>query len=179
MRRSHPRLGRYPRPWFSLLHGYPYNVDAGEDVRILGRVQAQDMISQGDWWLFDDTLAAVLVYDGSGVVERVEIHENPVLLAGLCSIRNEALRLAVPLAQYVSEKKIRQRDGAMSSEWDGAVWFKATGSNDIGCVEIAFHRGKIGVRDTKDNGSGPVLAFTEHEWNCFLAGAKKGEFDLP
>jgi hypothetical protein len=24
-----------------------------------------------------------------------------------------------------------------------------------------------------------VLSFTPHEWECFLAGAKKGEFDLP
>jgi Domain of unknown function (DUF397) len=67
----------------------------------------------------------------------------------------------------------------MSTGWDGAEWFKATGSNDIGCVEIAFHEGRIGVRDTKDRGSGPVLSFTAHEWSCFLDGAKKGEFDLP
>jgi len=67
----------------------------------------------------------------------------------------------------------------VSSEWDGAAWFKSGDSNDHGCVEIAFHEGRVGVRDTKDNGSGPVLAFTEHEWECFLSGAKKCEFDLP
>ena len=31
----------------------------------------------------------------------------------------------------------------------------------------------------KDNGTGPVLGFTEYEWACFLAGAKRGDFDLP
>jgi Domain of unknown function (DUF397) len=66
-----------------------------------------------------------------------------------------------------------------SGEWDGAQWFKSTDSGDHGCVEVAFHNGKVGVRDTKDGGEGPVLAFTEHEWKCFLSGTKKGEFDLP
>lgn len=66
-----------------------------------------------------------------------------------------------------------------SSEWDGAHFFKSGDSNDVACVEVAFHNGKIGVRDTKDRGSGPVLAFDELEWECFLSGAKKGEFDLP
>jgi hypothetical protein len=66
-----------------------------------------------------------------------------------------------------------------SGEWDGAHWFKARDSNDVVCVEVAFHNGKVGVRDTKDKGAGPVLAFTQHEWECFLNGARKGEFDLP
>lgn len=67
----------------------------------------------------------------------------------------------------------------MSSKWDGAEFFKSSDSNDVGCVEIAFRGGQIGVRDTKDNGSGPVLGFTVHEWDCFIAGAKRGEFDRP
>lgn len=67
----------------------------------------------------------------------------------------------------------------MSGEWDGAEFFKAGGSGDHGCVEVAFHHGQVGVRDTKANGAGPVLAFTPHEWECFVAGTKAGEFDLP
>ncbi len=45
-----------------------------------------------------------------------------------------------------------------------ARWRKASVSGDAGCVEIAHADGWIGVRDTKDAGAGPVLAFTEHEW---------------
>ncbi len=67
----------------------------------------------------------------------------------------------------------------MNGEWDGARWFKADASGDHGCVEVAFHGGKVGLRDTKDNGSGPVLTFTEHEWASFISGARNGEFDLP
>ena len=67
----------------------------------------------------------------------------------------------------------------MSDEWEGARFFKAEGSNDVGCVEVAFHHGRVGVRDSKDNRTGPVLGFTEHEWRCFIEGAKNNEFDLP
>jgi hypothetical protein len=36
----------------------------------------------------------------------------------------------------------------------------------------------IEVRDTKDRGAGPVLRFTAAEWDAFLDGAKRAEFDL-
>jgi hypothetical protein len=36
----------------------------------------------------------------------------------------------------------------------------------------------IGVRDTKDAGHGPILAFTQTEWAAFLEGAADGEFNL-
>jgi Domain of unknown function (DUF397) len=65
-----------------------------------------------------------------------------------------------------------------SNDWDGAHWFKAGDSNDVGCVEVAFHDGKVGVRDTKDRSKAPHV-FTRNEWECFLAGVKQGEFDLP
>ena len=60
-----------------------------------------------------------------------------------------------------------------------ATFHKATGSGDVGCVEVAITEGAIGLRDSKNHGHGPVLAFTEHEWACFIEGAKNGEFDLP
>jgi len=46
------------------------------------------------------------------------------------------------------------------------------------CFEIArLLEDRVGVRDTKDKGSGPVLIFNQSEWNAFLLGAKAGEFD--
>ncbi len=65
-----------------------------------------------------------------------------------------------------------------SNEWDGAHWFKSVSSGDHGCVEVAFCGDRVGVRDTKDRGKAPHV-FTRHEWERFLAGAKRGEFDLP
>lgn len=94
---------------FSMLHGYPYSVQAGEDIRILGRTSAASLVSHGDWWLFDDRLAAILVYGDSGLVERVEMHHDPAVLDRLCGLRDQALQLAVPLAQYVEKHKITGR----------------------------------------------------------------------
>lgn len=65
----------------------------------------------------------------------------------------------------------------------GARWRKSSfsgenGSGD-GCVEVAFLAdGAVAVRDTKDRTLPPHL-FTPHEWTCFLAGVRAGEFDSP
>jgi Domain of unknown function (DUF397) len=58
-------------------------------------------------------------------------------------------------------------------------WQKSSrsGPNCDNCVEVAFVDGAIAVRDSKHEG-GPVLLFTQDEWDAFVAGAKGGEFDL-
>jgi len=58
----------------------------------------------------------------------------------------------------------------------GAPWHKSSRSESNGCVEVAFFDGQIAVRDSKDR-SGPVLQFTHREWEAFLAGVRRGEFD--
>lgn len=60
-----------------------------------------------------------------------------------------------------------------------ALWRKSTYSAMNGsCVEIGrLQPDRIGVRDTKDHGVGPVLVFTSAEWSAFVAGAKSGQFD--
>jgi hypothetical protein len=63
-------------------------------------------------------------------------------------------------------------------DFSSATWRKSNNSGDGGCVEVAYVDGVIGVRDTKDNGSGPILMFNEREWTAFLAGARDGEFGL-
>ncbi|WP_045747636.1 DUF397 domain-containing protein [Actinoplanes rectilineatus] len=63
-------------------------------------------------------------------------------------------------------------------DFSSAKWRKSTGSGDGGCVEVAYVDGVIGVRDTKDSGSGPILMFNEREWTAFLAGSLAGEFNL-
>jgi hypothetical protein len=44
------------------------------------------------------------------------------------------------------------------------------------CVEIAKKGGFVGVRDSKDH-NGPVLGFTNLEWEVFVKAVKEGEFD--
>jgi hypothetical protein len=58
-------------------------------------------------------------------------------------------------------------------------WRKSTMSSaGDNCVEVAFATdGHVGVRDSKEQGLGPVLEFTPSEWDAFLDGVEKGEFD--
>jgi hypothetical protein len=62
----------------------------------------------------------------------------------------------------------------------GAQWHKSTRSNGQGaCVEVATNlTDVVAVRDTKDNGNGPVLFFAPTEWAAFMHGTKAGEFDF-
>lgn len=58
-------------------------------------------------------------------------------------------------------------------------WIKATASGNNGgnCVELRRSGDRIEVRDTKDQGAGPILRFTAAEFAAFLDGAQTGEFD--
>ena len=60
-----------------------------------------------------------------------------------------------------------------------AQWVKSTrsGPDRDNCVEVAFVDDAIAVRDSKSP-EGPVLIFTQAEWDAFVGGAKDGEFDL-
>jgi hypothetical protein len=60
------------------------------------------------------------------------------------------------------------------------AWRRSGGGD--GAIEVAF------VRDTGTGGrwvlmrvagdpGGPVFVYDSHEWECFLDGAKRGEFD--
>jgi len=42
-------------------------------------------------------------------------------------------------------------------------------------VEVAFVRGAVAVRDSKDP-AGPSLVFKPADWTAFLGGAKGGQF---
>lgn len=64
-------------------------------------------------------------------------------------------------------------------DFTAASWFTSSysGGNNGNCVEVAFVPGWVGVRDTKQHGRGPTLAFTPAEWDAFLAGVRDGEFE--
>ena len=59
-----------------------------------------------------------------------------------------------------------------------AEWRKSSFSTTNGCVEVAVAGDRIAVRDSKQQGRGPVLEFTAVEWAAFLGGVRGGEFDL-
>ena len=57
-------------------------------------------------------------------------------------------------------------------------WVKSSLSFANGnCVEVAqFGGGEVGVRNSR-RPEGAVLRFTADEWQAFVGGARKGEFD--
>jgi len=59
-------------------------------------------------------------------------------------------------------------------DFTSAVWRKSNHSEDGGCVEIAAIEGFVGVRDSKAKGVGPVLVFSQREWQAFVAGITDG-----
>jgi hypothetical protein len=65
-------------------------------------------------------------------------------------------------------------------ELAGAKWFKSSFSSDNGgCLEIAFlDGGQVALRDNEDLDNPPFVV-SRHVWQCWLDGAKHGEFDLP
>ena len=91
---------------FSLLHGYPANVEAGEDVRIAGRAATAGQLPAADYWLFDDDLCVRLVYGEDGRVQVVRLYRDEARLEVARRGRERAMRLAAPLAQYVADHKI-------------------------------------------------------------------------
>ena len=64
------------------------------------------------------------------------------------------------------------------SERADIAWRKSTTSGTGDCVEIAFTAGAVLVRNSQDP-LGPALSFSRSEWTAFLAGAQRGEFNLP
>ena len=60
----------------------------------------------------------------------------------------------------------------------GSHWVKASASNANGqCVELApLGGGGVAVRNSTDP-QGPALIFTAQEFDAFLDGARRGEFD--
>lgn len=45
------------------------------------------------------------------------------------------------------------------------------------CVAVAHKEGVIAIRDTKDP-TKQTLQFSQEEWQGFIAGVKKGDFDF-
>jgi hypothetical protein len=66
----------------------------------------------------------------------------------------------------------------MEPDQGGLHWFKSSFSAAGNCVEVArLPGGGVAVRDSKDRAKAAHV-YTHPEWEAFLSGAKKGEFDL-
>lgn len=60
-------------------------------------------------------------------------------------------------------------------DFTSARWRKSTRSNAANaCVEVASAQDMVGVRDTKEQGRGPILAFARAQWATFVSNLKNG-----
>lgn len=60
---------------------------------------------------------------------------------------------------------------------EGWMMSSRSAGNGGSCVEARRHEGVIEVRNSKNRAAGSVV-FTTEEWDSFLFGAKRGEFDI-
>jgi hypothetical protein len=86
----------------------------------------------------------------------------------------------VPVFSARQLRKYYRSRAISAAEISSASWRKSSFSNLNGsCVEAGrLSPDRIGVRDTKDRGEGPVLVFTAMEWAAFVAGIRDSQFDL-
>jgi hypothetical protein len=77
--------------------GYPQNVEAGEDIRIL-ELGPDHGTALHDFWLFDDLIVVRLEYDDGGrFIQPVAASEDA---PNYCRVRELVLAPAVPFASY-------------------------------------------------------------------------------
>lgn len=55
-------------------------------------------------------------------------------------------------------------------EFSHSRWRSASGGGN--CVEVAYQDGRIGIRDSKRHGRGPILVISVHEWKQFIDDMK-------
>lgn len=99
-----------------------------------------------------------------------------------------------PKGAFDTRRAVWRRAGGGSTghtdDADGTAWADGSGRGDSssrtstaqvdpdgGQIEIAFVDDLIGMRNSADP-DGPILVFTESEWDAFVAGTKDGEFDV-
>lgn len=62
-------------------------------------------------------------------------------------------------------------------DFTGAAWRRSRVCADgCSCVEVARVGGRVGIRDSKNGGEGPILVFDEYQWRTFVAGVRAGDF---
>lgn len=73
-----------------------------------------------------------------------------------------------------SEPRSKPRPEDLGVDLQALPWRRSSDHPDA--LEVAFTGEWVLMRQANDE-SGTVLVYDHHEWECFLDGARKGEFD--
>jgi hypothetical protein len=76
---------------------YRRNVSAGEEMRV---VFTERLPVTGDFWLFDDRIAALLQFDNAGRPIGVEITEEPGMISDLIEVKEDLEDWGEPIEGY-------------------------------------------------------------------------------
>lgn len=94
---------------FELTCGYPANVAAGEDVRVLRLASWPHLrLPDHDYWLFDDRVAAVMIYDDEGGFTGADVTADPVTVARYRKARDLAMQHSIPLGIYLTSLGMKE-----------------------------------------------------------------------
>ncbi|TDQ49270.1 DUF6879 family protein [Actinorugispora endophytica] len=87
---------------FECSWGYPRNVAAGEDIRILAVPEGEwpEGIPRLDYWLFDSHRLLRMNYGPDGSMLTPELVEDPEQVVAANLWRDRALHLSVPFTEY-------------------------------------------------------------------------------
>jgi hypothetical protein len=89
------------------LYSYRFNVEAGDDVRIIPVSAGASWpagVPQADWWLFDSRELVKMIYDDRGRLECAELLTDPSVVVKACQWRDAALHAAVPYDTYMGAR---------------------------------------------------------------------------
>jgi hypothetical protein len=85
----------------------PLNIEAGEDVRWLPRPLIDPTeLARDDYWLFDDRLAAFVIFKPDGDATGLAVTDDPAIVAHCVTVRDKVWSLAIPHAEYVVSEYI-------------------------------------------------------------------------
>ncbi|MBI1758794.1 MAG: hypothetical protein HYR62_06170 [Actinobacteria bacterium] len=87
------------------LWGAAHNVEAGEDIRYLHHARAAELgvPSDQDWWLFDDQVLALFVFEGNRPL-GVQINTDPQTLSRYRQWQAGLWSAATPYPRYVAAR---------------------------------------------------------------------------
>ena len=104
--KRHERVRLLPRPItpyvrFEIEWGYVYSAVAGEEISVLDATAVPEGTGSDrvDFWLFDDSIAVSMMYDGDGRFLRPELADASMCLA----VMRELEPHVVPLAEYLGQ----------------------------------------------------------------------------
>lgn len=94
---------------FELTCGYPANVTAGEDIRILARREwPMPSMPAYDFWLFDDHEVAIMSYDEAGNWFGADMATDSRTIMHCRHIRDLAMTHSIPLTTYLGTLGLKE-----------------------------------------------------------------------